>query len=301
MEASILGPTLAITCALTWSMSVVLFMKAGGGQNPLVLNLTKNALASVLMVPTILIVYGTAAPDLTKPDVVTLALSGVLGIGLADAMVLRALRGLGASLMAIVECAYSPFVILLSIVFLEESLTGWRLGGAALILCAIALASISRGALKHNLTRPRKDLLISMAWGVAGIFSMAVGIVLVKPLVGKLPLLWVVATRLAAGTAGSAVLVAFLPDRGAAGWRALIAAPRRGLLLTACILSTYVSMIFWVAGYRYDDAAAVAVLNQTATIFTVGFAALFLKERFTAKMAVSTVLALGGVLLITFG
>jgi drug/metabolite transporter (DMT)-like permease len=297
---AILGPTLAIACALTWSASVVLFMKAGGGQHPLVLNLAKNALAMALMIPTILVVNGLDVPTMSGSQLAILALSGLFGIGIADAMVLRALRGLGASLMAIVECAYSPFVIVLSIAFLGERLSGARLGGASLILAAIILASVTRGAFE-GLKTPRKGLFVSLAWGVAGVGSMAVGIVMIKPIVNELPLLWVIATRLAAGTLGSAVLVATLPGRGAAAWKQLLAAKQRGLLLTACILSTYISMIFWVAGYRYDDAAAVAVLNQTATIFTVLFAALFLDERFTPKMAWATSLAFGGVLLMTFG
>jgi drug/metabolite transporter (DMT)-like permease len=56
-------------------------------------------------------------------------------------------------------------------------------------------------------------------------------------------------------------------------------------------------MILWIAGYKYNDATVTAVLNQTATLFTVLFAALFLKEKLTTKILFATGIAVAGVLL----
>ena len=40
-----LGITLALTCAITWSLAVVLFKKSGDSLHPILLNLLKTLLA----------------------------------------------------------------------------------------------------------------------------------------------------------------------------------------------------------------------------------------------------------------
>ena len=115
--------------------------------------------------------------------------------------------------------------------------------------------------------------------------------------IGKTEAAIIVGIRLGAGTCASVLLYLALPNHKL-HVQALKAVERKGLLLCACILSTYISMMLWVAGYSYDDAAIVAVLNQTSTLFTVGLAALLLNEPFTRKKFVATSLAVAGVLII---
>jgi drug/metabolite transporter (DMT)-like permease len=286
------GSTLAIACAFTWSLSVILFKKAGDDLHPVFLNLMKNGLGFFLMVPTAYVASGALPPDLATGDVAILVVSGLLGIGIADALVLKSLKLVGATRMAIVECTYSPFIIALSLLFLGESMSTARLVGTALVLAAILCVSLKREPRAPDRTA------FGMLVGVLGIFSMAAGVVLFKPIIGRVPLMWLIAIRLGAGFVASVVLAAALCDRRRE-WAALRATSRKDILLFACVLSTYVSMIMWVAGYRYNDAVITAVLNQTSTVFTVALATVFLRERFTPLKAAGTALAFGGVLLMT--
>jgi drug/metabolite transporter (DMT)-like permease len=52
---------------------------------------------------------------------------------------------------------------------------------------------------------------------------------------------------------------------------------------------------------KYTEAGAAAILNQSSTIFILLFATLFLGERFTRRKAVASVLAVGGILMVTLG
>jgi len=58
-------------------------------------------------------------------------------------------------------------------------------------------------------------------------------------------------------------------------------------------------MILWLGGLKYAQASVAAVLNQTATIFTILLAALILREPLTRFRIVAAALAMAGVLLIT--
>lgn len=289
-----LGAFLAVFCAFTWSVSVILFKKSGESLHPVLLNLLKNAIALVLIVPTIFVIDGPAVPDIALDQWGILLFSGLLGIGIADAMVLKSLREIGASRIAIVECTYSPFVMALSILFLGEVLTGARLVGAAFVGAAIVCVSFRPEVTDLSPQRIARG----MTWGVAGLFSMAAGIVMIKPLFNHVPLFWLIGIRLFAGVVASVVIFLGLSNKGSL-LRDLRRVERKALVATACVLSTYVSMMLWVAGYKFNDATVAAVLNQTSTIFTVVLAALVLKERFTPLKVAGTALAIAGVLIMT--
>src|SRR5690606_38414519 len=97
----------------------------------------KNWLGALLLIPTVLFIEGPLTQSIATSHLAMLVISGVLGIGLADFMVLKGLSQINASKMAIVECSFSPFVILLSVAFLGEALTIPRFLGTALVLGAV--------------------------------------------------------------------------------------------------------------------------------------------------------------------
>ena len=66
-------------------------------------------------------------------------------------------------------------------------------------------------------------------------------------------------------------------------------------------LGAYLSMLLWIAGFKYTRAPIAGILNQTSTIFAVLLAALFLKETLPKRKLLAMVLALGGVVVVTAG
>ncbi len=287
-----IGTVIAILCSFVWSVSIILFKKSGDEVHPVLLNLFKNCVGLALFVPTVLLIEGMHLPSMTWSQFWILALSGMIGIGAADAMVLKALKQAGASRLAIAECAYSPCVIILSLYFLGEKLTLPRFFGAGLVVLAILCVSIT----KESLVASGNRILSGMVWGLVGIMTMAIGIVMIKPLFSEIPLFWIITIRLAAGVVASTMIFAGLEQKREIT-RVLFNVPQKGVMMLACVLSTYVSMMLWVAGYKFNDATLAAVLNQTSTIFTVVLAALILKEKFTPLKAIGTLLATSGVMI----
>lgn len=115
-----MGELMALAAALIWSLSVV-FFKRVDDLPPTAVNLFKNSVAIVLLMLT-LALMGAPLLDLRRSasDWLVLAASGVVGIAVADSLFFSALARMGAGSLAVVECAYSPFVVLTAVLALGE-------------------------------------------------------------------------------------------------------------------------------------------------------------------------------------
>ncbi|MFH1009788.1 MAG: DMT family transporter [bacterium] len=289
-----LGQTLATVTAVTWAFAVILFKKSGESVHPVALNLFKNSLAAVLFLPTLWFFGETLLRRAPASDYLLLMVSGALGIGLSDTLFFMALNRLGAGLMAIVDCLYSPFIISLSVIFLSEHMTAWQFFGAGMILFGVLMAGVEKP--KSGLIR--KDLWLGILFGILALAGMAVGIVMIKRLLERSPLLWVTEIRLMASVIALLIILPLHPARrtmmgsllSAQGWR---------YTLSGSFVGAYLSMVFWLGGMKYTQASIAAALNQTSNIFVFIFAALLLKEPVNRQRVVAIVLAVGGALLVT--
>jgi drug/metabolite transporter (DMT)-like permease len=179
--------------------------------------------------------------------------------------------------------------------WLGETLTFWQLIGATIIVSAVLSLMVER----HATVTDRRRILIGIGWGALAMVTMAVGIVMIKPLLNRSPLIWATEVRLLGGLAVLALVLAFHPSR-----RAIVAsvqAPRSWVYtLSGSFFGAYLAMVLWLAGMKFTQAATAAALNQTSNIFVFVFAALLLKERITPVRVVAIILAVAGALLVTF-
>jgi drug/metabolite transporter (DMT)-like permease len=257
------------------------------------MNLLKNSVSLFLLIPTLYFVEGSFSLAIERTDLFLLIFSGALGIGVADACVLKSLGQIGATRLAIVETCYSPMIVLLSIFYLGEQFTLQRGLGMALVVGALILVNVQKIPSSEHVQR------IGIFWGTFGIFAMAIGIVLVKPVFDNVALFWVITIRVAAGVIAS-IFVWLASTNFRQELKLLLRAPKKVHLGVACVLSTYISMIMWVGGFKFNDAIVTAVLNQMTTVFTVLLAAVVLHERLTPIKIIGTILAMTGAFLVAF-
>ncbi|HWU52401.1 MAG TPA: DMT family transporter [Tahibacter sp.] len=284
-----LGEALAILSALVWSAGVIIYKRLGETLAPTRLNLMKNLLVLGLLLPT-LAVIGTPPPQLSTSELAITLFSGLLGIAVADSLYLTALNRLGAARMGVLGNFYSPFVILLSFLLLGERLGPLQLVGFALVSSGVLVVGMPSVQEPVQRRAQRLGLLL----GVASIALMAVAIVLVKRILETQPLIWMVALRLAGGIAGLLLLFAWrrespLPARAE---RARIRWP---IVLLGAFVGQYLSMVFWLGGYKYAPASVAAILNETTSIFIIVLAALFLHEPLNRRKLLGVALTLSGV------
>ena len=249
-----------------------------------------------LLIPTI-ILFGEA-PFREAPawDYFLLLTSGVLGLGICDTLFFKSLNILGAGLSAIVVCLYSPTIIMLSILFLGETLTLWQVIGATLIVSAVLLASFESNGSGID----RKEILKGIAYGAVGQLVNGIGIVMVKPLLSRSPVMWAAEIRLMGGAVAVPLMI-LLHRRRREIVKSIFSRHRWGYTVSSSITGAYLAMMLWLAGMKFTQASTASALNQTSSIFVFVLAWLILKERVTIARVVGIVLAVGGAVLVTFG
>lgn len=287
------GEFFSLVCALAWAIAVILFKKSGESLAPFALSLIKNLMVLPLFALTLLLMPGLSLPDIPLQHLGIILLSGLLGIALGDTIYFHALNNIGASRMAAAQTLYSPFVILLSIAFLGERLNLWQCVGVALVLLGIFLVTYVRGA---GVTDAR------LLWrGVAGaaisVLLMAAGVVMAKPMLEQHDFVWVVTLRIIGGVAGMLALTLW-QRRVADLLREYRAVSHWPQITAGAFMGTYVSMMLWLAGYKYTAASIAAVLNELAAVFILLLAVFFLKERVNTRQVSGILLALVGVVLV---
>jgi drug/metabolite transporter (DMT)-like permease len=267
-----------------------LFRRAGDTLPAFELNLFKNVLGFALLLPTIAFFEGFQPPAYAWRDVVIALVSGYLGIAVADTWYLRALHLMGASRTGIVASLLSPFVIVLSVLFLGESLRGWQIFGFALVMAGILLVTWRSKRRSVDAEQVRKGVF----YGAGAMFLMAVGIVMVKEILETRSFLWTTEIRLAGGIAGMAAYIVLRGRRSVVVQNFSQPLPWK-LIVPASVLAAYVSMMMWLAGYKLIPASEASILNESANAWIVFLAWLMLGESIDARKLVGLGLTSAGV------
>lgn len=283
-----LGELFSIGAAASWGAGVVLYKQLGARMPPVALNLYKNIIVTAAMIPTVLLVHGPALPQLTSWQVVLTLLSGVLGISLADTLYFKALNTLGAGRTGVLGNLFSPTVILLSFLFLGESLSLLQFSGFGLVMIGVLLVNHRRSDEPLAPAQLRRGV----ATGILAVVLNASCIVMIKPVLEVAPFFWVALLRIGAALLPMIWMWWWLPAHHRAP-------PLRSLpwtlLIVAALLGQYVSMLLWLAGYKYTSASIASILNETASIFILLFAWIWLKEPLSRRKLAGVACTFGGV------
>jgi drug/metabolite transporter (DMT)-like permease len=292
-----LGEALALAAALVWSLSVVLFRRAE--LPPQAMNLFKNSVALVLLALTMVILDLPIDSQRDASDWWRLIISGVLGIAIADTFTFMALERLGASSLAVIDCLYAPTIVLLSVLWLGESLSIHFAFGALLVVGGVALSASSKKSSQAGQAKPTRRSR-GVLFATVGIVAMAIGVILAKPALERGHLVEVTLVRIAAGWLVQMAFVSLVPSERKAlnvfkpqpAWRSL---------LPASLLGSYVAMLLWLGGFKWAPASRAAVLNQMSTVSTIVLAWLVLGEPLTLRRSAGALLAIVGAIAILLG
>jgi drug/metabolite transporter (DMT)-like permease len=291
-----MGEFYALLTAVMWASAVIYLKWSGETIPPFALNVFRVALSTVALLLSIVAMKQELLREAPPRDYLTLFASGVIAIAISDTLFLMALNRVGAGIMAIIDCLYAPFVVLFAFLLLGEELGPWQSAGMVLVIAGALIAA------RHEppAGMKAKQILIGSLYGFLSMATVALGIVIAKPVLNRSPVLWATTMR------QIGALIVMIPV-------ALAVPSRRGIFLLfrparnwkysmpATFLGSYLALIFWVAGMKYTSAGPAAILNQTSSIYILVLASIFLKEPFTARKVIASVLAIAGIVMVTLG
>jgi drug/metabolite transporter (DMT)-like permease len=286
-----LGEFLSLLCAFLWAFAVILYKKAGDHFNAYEMNLFKSAFVLVLMIPTVLFTTGLVVPEMNAGQFWILFLSGFIGIMMADFFYLRALQLIGASLTGITGSLYSPFVVILSMLYLGEILVKWQYIGMILVMIGVITVSYRRKSL--NIEHPP---IRGFIYAGLGVFFTALGIVIIKPLSHEIPFFWIILIRSIGGLV--TMLVYGIILRKSLSILHVVKAKGGVWLILGAFLGQYLSMMVWVAGYKYTSASIASILNETASVFILILSWLILGETISRRKLIGIFITMIGVLVV---
>ncbi len=290
-----MGEIYALTCGLAWAFAVILFRKSGESVGPLALNLFRVSISCFLFLMTLFILQSPLFGRAPWQDYAILMISGVIAIAISDTLFHMCLNRVGAGVNAIVDLLYSPFVILVAFFMLGETLSIRNILGMCLIISGVVLTT----RMKTPPGIPRKVIIQGVLFGVGAMASLAVGIVMAKPVLERSDVLWATTVR-QLGSLMALVPIAFLLPGRAARFSVFLPSKSWGFAIPGTVLGSYFALILWIAGLKYVETGKAAILNQTSTLYILVLASIFLKEPFGAQKALALFLAAAGVSLVLY-
>lgn len=167
-----LGEIAALSAALLWAISSVIYSRLGLQIPPLQLNFYKGIVAIALIVLTLLL-QRTTLVDISLTTIIWLLISGVVGIGLGDTAYFAALNSLGARRTLLLETSSPPMGALLALLLLGEYLNQSAWIGILLTIFGIAWVISERNP--HDRQSISRQGII---WGLLAAIAQAVGAVI---------------------------------------------------------------------------------------------------------------------------
>ena len=287
-----LGDFYSILTAICWSVAVILFDISSRKLNSLQMSVIKNFIGVFGFILTI-IIMNIPIPKFSFNEASVLFLSGFIGVAVADLLFLASLRKLGSSLSAIIATIYSPAIFLFSFMMFGELISKKAYLGGGLVIIGISISTF-----KIPLIQDKKIILIGVLFGILAQVLTAYSVLLVKPIMVNNSIIMIALYRFSIGLFFTLIFLIYK-----SGLASVISTFKNGLsnftLIIGAIMGTYLSVLFWLAGFKYTISGRAAIYNQLSTVLIIIMAFFFLKEPITSKKWIGIALCITGALLVS--
>ena len=283
------GDMYALLTAFCWSSAVIFFDLSGRRLGAMQINLLKNAVGVAGFTLTLLII-GNGFPGFSSRDFLLLMYSGIVGIVIGDLFFLYSLKKIGSGLSAIVSTIYSPTIFFISYYMFGDTVSLKMIYGAFLIIVAIIIGS---GKLERN-----KKIMSGVVYGIIAQILTAYSVLIVKPIMLHYSVIEIALVRFGCALVASILILYFWKGKNYL-FQTVFKGINNYFILAGAFLGTYLSVIFWLAGFKYTIPGRAAIYNQLSTILIIIMATLFLGEKMNKKKWSAVALAIFGALLIS--
>ncbi len=286
---NLIGEIAALSAALLWAISSVVYSRLGLKIPPLQLNFYKGIIAIALIVVTLLI-QGAALENLSSYTIALLSFSGIIGIGLGDTAYFAALNSLGARRTLLLETSSPPMGALLALIFIGEQLTYSAWCGILLTILGIAWVIGEQNPV-DKISVSRQGIL----WGILAAIAQATGAVIsryaliqsdISPLESTL-------IRLVGGTV-IVVGLLFLPSARQTKPKWQLSTRTLGIIAIAAFGSTYLGIWLQQTSLKFAPTGIAQTFLATSPLFILPIVALQ-GENISLRAVLGVVISLSGI------
>lgn len=293
------GEVLALMAALFWSIAVVIFKSLTQKISPFLVNALKNTIALVCFIITLsLLEIPLLNLTFTNEEYTKFIISGLLGMGIADAIFIYSLSKIGANRIAILNCFEPIAVYLFSFHLLQISLNQIEMIGFIIVIVSILVISYEKDQDDIDPKVKRQGIILQ----ICAILCSALSMVMIKEILNDYKsevnsIIWIAVFRLFIGFITSWAIFLCLKNTT----KLLAAIKEKTILIkviTSSVFGTFMALGCWMMGQAYIAKLPLAsILGQTSLIFILIFSWLFLNEKITKVRIIASAFALLGVFL----
>ena len=287
-----IGEIAALSAALLWAISSVVYTRLGLKISPLMLNFYKGIMA-IAFIGITLAIQETALTEISGRTIALLSLSGVIGIGLGDTAYFSALNSLGARRTLLLETASPPMGALLALIFIGERLNSLSWCGILLTVTGIAWVISERNPV-DNMSVSRQGI----GWGLMAALAQAVGSVIsrfaliqsdISPLESAL-------IRLLGGTIIVVGLLFLSATTQQTKTKIALSGRSLGIIAIAALGSTYLGIWLQQTSLKFAPTGIAQTFLATSPLFVLPIVALQ-KEKITSRAIFGVAISLAGIAL----
>tara|TARA_B100000287_G_C20596838_1_gene766464 strand:- start:552 stop:1457 length:906 start_codon:yes stop_codon:yes gene_type:complete len=293
------GEVLALMAALFWSIAVVIFKSLTQKISPFLVNALKNTIALACFIITLsLLKIPLLNLTFTSEEYIKFIISGLLGMGIADAIFIYSLSKIGANRIAILNCFEPIAVYCFTFFLLGTSLSVLESIGFIIVIISILVISYEKDQDDINPKVKKQGILLQ----ICAILCSALSMVMIKDILNLHrsdinSIIWIAVFRLFIGFIASWTIFLCLKNK-----RTLLTAIKEKTIIikiiTSSVFGTFMALGCWMMGQAYIEKLPLAsILGQTALIFIIIFSWIFLNEKITKVRIIASAFALLGVFL----
>ena len=294
------GEIFSLMAAIFWSIAVVIFKSLSHTISPFLINALKNTIALICF--SLLLLYLNIPfwnEDFTRVEYIKFTISGLLGMGVADAVFIYALSLVGASRIAILNCLEPLIIYFLTLIFLSSmELNNVEAIGFLIVIISVMIISYEKESSEISNVKKIKGL----SFQFIAILCSSIAMVMIKNNLNSYQsdpfiIIQIAVFRLFVGFIISWFILLFIKNK-----TTLINSVKDKniiiKILTSSIIGTFMALTCWILGQTYIQKLALAsIIGQTSLIFIMFLSWFFLNEKITSIRIVASIFALFGVFL----
>jgi drug/metabolite transporter (DMT)-like permease len=285
-----IGEIAAVLTALCWSVNSILFSDAGRKIGSQSVNHLRLWGALLLLILIQIIAFNRLIPDISSIGLLFLAVSGVIGFFIGDALLFEAYVLIGARMGMLMMTAVPVFSVGLAWVFLSEKLGLWQLAAIGLTTLSIAMVV----AEKRNGKPKNRNLYRGILFGLGGAMGQAIGLLFSKR--GMLEGVHPISANLIRVLAATLVMTVYflIRKRFFSDFLKLKQAGIFPRIVGGAILGPVIGVILSLVAILYAPMGIASTLMAISPVLLIPISRIIYKEHISLRTIIWTCVAIAG-------